>query len=95
MTMIKVKGFKIFRDKKSPFSLRCYHRATGYKINLDAMPLGSVAFFSECEKIAALVEAQKAKAPKAGTLGGLIVAYYRTEHFQIRFPTGRGKIIAR
>jgi hypothetical protein len=81
MTMIKVKGFKIFKDKKPPFKLRCYHRATGYKIDMEIVELGSVAFFVECEKINALTEARKAKEPKAGTLGGLIVAYYRTEHF--------------
>jgi integrase len=81
MTMVKVKGFKIFRDKKPPFKSRCYHRATGHKIDLESVLLGSAAFFAECAKITALVEAQKARAPKAGTLGGLIEAYYRTEHF--------------
>jgi hypothetical protein len=81
MTVIKVKGFKIFRDKKPPFKTRCYHRATGHKIDLETVALGSAAFFAECAKITALVEAQKIKAPTAGTLGGLIMAYYRTEHF--------------
>ena len=81
MTMIKVKGFKIFKDGKPPYRSRCYHRKTGYKIDLETVELGSAAFFAECEKIRALAEALKAKEPKPGTLGGLIVAYYRTEHF--------------
>ncbi len=81
MTMIKVKGFKIFRDKKPPFRTRCYHRATGYKIDLEAIALGSADFFAECEKIRAIAEATKVKDPKPGTLGGLLVAYYKTEHF--------------
>lgn len=81
MSMIRVKGFKIFRDKKPPFKERCYHRATGHKIDLDKAPIGSAAFFAECERIRALAEAVKAKEPKVGTLGGLIATYYRTEHF--------------
>lgn len=80
MSIIRVKGFKIFKDRHG--KPRCYHRATGHKIDLDAAPLGTAEFFAECERIRALAEAMKAKEPKAGTLGGLIAAYYQTEHFR-------------
>lgn len=79
MSRIRVKGFKIFDDRHG--KPRCYHRATGHKIDLDKTPLGSAEFFTECAKITALTEAMEAKAPKAGTLGGLINAYFQTEHF--------------
>ena len=78
MTVIRVKGFKIFKDRLG--KPRCYHRGTGHKIDLAKAPMGSAAFFAECERIRALVDAQKE--PKAGTLGGLIAAYYQTEHFR-------------
>jgi integrase len=79
MSRIRVKGFKIFDDRHG--KTRCYHRATGHKIDLDKAPLGSAEFFTECAKITALAEAMKAQAPKAGTLGGLVNAYFQTEHF--------------
>lgn len=79
MTRIRVKGFKIFDDRHG--KPRCYHRATGHKIDLDTAPLGSAEFFTECAKITALAEAMKAKAPKPGTLGGLFVTYFSEEHF--------------
>lgn len=81
MTMIKVKGFKIFRDKKRPFKERCYHRKTGLKVNLEKAPLGSAAFFAECQKITASYEASRAKEPKPGTLGTLPAFFFRQEHF--------------
>lgn len=80
MTLIRIKGFKIFKDRHG--KPRCYHRATGHKIDLTAAPLGSAAFVAECERIRALAEAMKAKEPKPGTLGGLIATYYATEHFR-------------
>ncbi len=79
MTLIRVKGFKIFRDRHG--KARCYHRATGHKIDLKKMRLGSAEFLAECARIAAIAEAKKAQAPKPGTLGGLVNAYFRTEHF--------------
>ncbi|PJN96079.1 integrase [Amaricoccus sp. HAR-UPW-R2A-40] len=81
MTTIKVKGFKIFRDKKRPFKARCYHRKTGLKIDLEKAPLGSAAFFAECAKIAAVYEACQAKEPRPGTLGALPAFYFRQEHY--------------
>jgi len=79
MSRIRVKGFKIFDDRHG--KARCYHRATGHKIDLDKAPLGSAEFLAECAKITALAEAMKSKAPKPGTLGGLIATYKAEEHF--------------
>ncbi|WP_406736991.1 tyrosine-type recombinase/integrase [Thioclava sp. GXIMD4215] len=81
MTVIRIKGFKIFKDKKPPYKQRCYHRKTNTKIDLDRFPIGTAEFFSECDRIRLISEAAKRAAPKAGTLGGLIETYYRTEHF--------------
>lgn len=81
MTHIKVKGFKIFRDKKPPYSERCYHRKTGHKIDLALAPVGSAAFFAECAKIAALAQAMTATQPRAGTLGALLGSYFSEQHF--------------
>jgi len=39
MTHVRVKGFKIFKDRHG--RMRCYHRATGHKIDLTKAPLGS------------------------------------------------------
>ncbi len=80
MTHIRVKGFKIFDDRHG--KTRCYHRLTGHKIDLDRAPLGSAAFFAECDKIVALAKAMETKEPKAGTLGALIATYFATEHFK-------------
>lgn len=80
MTNIKVRGFKIFKDRHG--KTRCYHRNTGQKIDLQKAPIGSVEFFSECAKISALGEAQKSQIPKPGTLGGLIHAYFLDAHFK-------------
>lgn len=79
MSRIRVKGFKIFDDRFG--KTRCYHRATGHKIDLDKAPMGSAEFFTECAKITALAEAMKAKAPMPGTLGGLFATYFSEEHF--------------
>lgn len=81
MTTIKVKGFKIFRDKKPPYRERCYHRKTGLKIDLEKAPEGSAAFFAEVARIAAAYEAVQAKEPRPGTLGALPAFYFRQEHF--------------
>lgn len=73
MTRIAVKGFKIFRDRKLPFKLRCYHRATGIAIDLAKAPLGSAEFFDECARIAAL--RAKSDEAKPGTLASLVAQY--------------------
>ena len=79
MTYVRVKGFKIFKDRHG--RMRCYHRATAHKIDLTRAPLGSAEFLAQCETIRAITVAQKEKGPRAGTLGGLIKCYFETEHF--------------
>lgn len=80
MMHVRVKGFKIFADRHG--KMRCYHRGTGHKIDLQKNPLGSAEFFAECETIRAIADAQRSKSPKAGTLGGLLKSYFETEHYQ-------------
>lgn len=79
MTYVRVKGFKIFRDRHG--KMRCYHRKTNIKIDLEKAPLGTAEFMAECSKISAAFEAIKQQAPKPGTLGGLISGYFEEEHF--------------
>lgn len=71
MTVIRVKGFQIFKDRHGKW--RCYHRKTRTPVDLEKSPIGSAEFFAECNRIADLV---KATAPKPGTFG-LLVAEYR------------------
>lgn len=87
MSRIRVKGFKIFKDRHG--KMRCYHRTTGHKIDLALAPLGSAEFFAECAKIVAAAEANKSLAPKPGTLGGLVQCYFATEHFANLAPATR------
>jgi hypothetical protein len=70
MTVVRVKGFKIFKDRHG--RKRCYHRKTGEKIDLAKAPMGSAEFLAECARISALATAVT---PKPGTLGMLIEAY--------------------
>jgi integrase len=73
MTVIRVKGFQIFKDRHG--KVRCYHRKTRIPIDLDKAPLGSAEFFAECERIS---NTFKATAPKPGTLGLLIEEYRKS-----------------
>lgn len=84
MTVVRVKGFKIFSDRYG--KLRCYHRQTGRKIDLDQAPIGSARFLAECEAIRATQDANSLRTAKPGTLGGLIQAYFETEHFRNLAP---------
>jgi Phage integrase family len=77
MTRIRVKGFKIFRDRHG--KLRCYHRATGVAVDLTKAPFGSAEFFAACEQIAAKTRPPSAARP--GTLGMLITEYRKHEDF--------------
>ena len=70
MTVIRVKGFQIFRDRHG--RPRCYHRKTGTAIDLTAAPIGSAEFFGECARVATLAHSTE---PKPGTLGLLIHGY--------------------
>ena len=51
MTVVRVKGFKIFKDRHG--RERCYHRKTGEKIDLTKAPMGSAEFLAECARISA------------------------------------------
>jgi hypothetical protein len=84
MTIVRVKGFKIFKDRHG--RLRCYHRKTGEPIDLIKAPIGSAEFMAECARIGAL---SIATAPKPGTLGLLIAAYRGHEAFQALAPRTR------
>ena len=68
---IKLKGFQVFKDRYG--KMRCYHRKTHIKIDLEKMPLGTAAFFAECERIAAIEK--RMEVAKEGTLGALIKRY--------------------
>ena len=81
MTVIRVKGFQIFRDRHGKW--RCYHRKTRTSLNLSRAPIGSAEFLSECARIAAL---SAVISPKAGTLGLLISDYRASPAFQDLAP---------
>jgi integrase len=70
MTIVRVKGFQIFKDRHG--RLRCYHRKTKQPVDLTKAPIGSPEFFAECARISAVSTATE---PKPGTLGMLIAAY--------------------
>lgn len=70
MTVIRVKGFKIFRDRHG--RPRCYHRKSGEKIDLALTPLGTPEFFAEVARIG---HSRDAVEPKPGTLGKVIKLY--------------------
>jgi integrase len=70
LTVIRVKGFKIFSDRHG--KPRCYHRQTKVAVDLGKAPIGSPEFFAECARIAAV---NTNIGPKPGTLGRLISEY--------------------
>lgn len=74
MTRVRVRGFQIFTDRHG--KKRCYHRKTRIPVDLATHPLGSVEFFAECARIAAL--ADRGQTAKPGTLG-LLVQRYRED----------------
>jgi integrase len=88
MTIVRVRGFQIFRDRYGKW--RCYHRATGTAIDLAKAPLGTAEFFTECMRVAELAkeraERAAAIAARAGTLGALIEAYRGSAAFQDLAP---------
>src|SRR6476660_4124091 len=85
MTVVRIKGFKIFKSRHGNKSY-CYHRKTGTPIDLSKAPIGSPEFFSECARISAIATATK---PKPGTLGLLISAYRTHEAFTDLAPRTR------
>jgi integrase len=86
VTIVRVKGFQIFRDRYG--HMRCYHRASGTPIDLVKAPLGSAEFFAKCARIAALAGA-KAAVDAPGTLGLLICNYRGSPAFQDLAPQTR------
>lgn len=76
MTIIRVKGFQIFRDRHG--KMRCYHRKTREAIDLRACPLGSVEFFAKCGRIS---DSQTTLTIKPGSLGHLIELYRKHDFF--------------
>jgi integrase len=76
MTIIRVKGFKIFKDRHG--KQRCYHRKTGVAVDVAKYPFGSAEFLAECSRIAGLLAAA---APRPGTLGLLIQEYRKHPSF--------------
>ena len=55
MTIVRVKGFQVFVDRQG--RLRCYHRKTRTPIDVKTCPIGSEAFFAECQRITARMTA--------------------------------------
>jgi hypothetical protein len=86
MSNIRLRGFQIFKDRHGKW--RCYHRKTRTAVDLDKDPLGSVGFFSDCQRIDALTRARAVK-EKPGTLGMLISEYRTAPSFQDLAPRTR------
>ena len=80
MTVVRVKGFKIYRDCRQ--KMRCYHRKTDEPVDLEKNPIGSAGFFAECARISALAEAKVAEREKSGTLGALVCNYRKSSAFR-------------
>jgi len=78
MASIRVKGFKIFKDRHG--KQRCYHRLTSMSVDLVQHPIGTAGFFAECSRIAAITKA--AGTAKPGTLGLLIHQYKKSPAWQ-------------
>ncbi|KST57478.1 hypothetical protein AO398_08525 [Methylobacterium sp. GXS13] len=76
MTIIRIKGFQIFRDRHG--KMRCYHRKSREAIDLTVAPLGSSEFFAECSRISSV---QMNLTAKPGSLGRLIQLYREHEAF--------------
>jgi integrase len=84
MTIIRVKGFQIFKDRHGKW--RCYHRKTRTAVDLEAAQIGSAEFFAECARIS---ESTKATLPKPGTFGLLVTAYRGSPAFLDLAPRTR------
>jgi integrase len=81
VTIIRVKGFKIFKDRHGHW--RCYHRKTGVAIDLRKTPAGTAGFIAECARIGAL---DQKVTEKPGTLRLLIHDYRALPIFQDLAP---------
>jgi integrase len=88
MPIVRLRGFQIFPDRYG--KMRCYHRATRTKIDLEKAPLGSAAFVAECERIGRIAKARADKgaaiATRPGTLAALIANYKQSDEFRHKAP---------
>jgi integrase len=73
MIVFRAKGFQVFRDKKPPYKLRCYHRSTRISVDLEKFPLGSNELLAEISRIT--LPARKTNDEKPGTLGMLFAKW--------------------
>lgn len=78
MAAIKLRGFKIFKDRHG--KPRAYHRKTGAAVDIAKFPIGSAEFFAECQRIAALSTKSRVEV-RPGTLGLLINKYRASSAF--------------
>jgi len=85
MTIVRVKGFQIFRDRYGQW--RCYHRKTKTRVDLKAAPLGTTEFFAECARIADVRGAKTADKP--GSFWMLVCEYRKTASFMDLAPRTR------
>ncbi|MCC6946998.1 MAG: tyrosine-type recombinase/integrase [Bradyrhizobiaceae bacterium] len=85
MTVIRVKGFQIFRDRHG--KTRCYHRKSRTPVDLHKAPLGSAEFFAECARISQAAVLQLP--PKPGTVGMLLKDYKQDRAFTDLAPRTR------
>jgi integrase len=84
MTIVRVKGFQIFKDRHG--RSRCYHRKSRTPIDLTRCPIGSAEFLAECARIS---QTQVSTTPKPGTLGLLIERYRASPKFLDLAPLTR------
>jgi integrase len=84
VTVVRVKGFQIFKDRYG--RLRCYHRKSRTPIDLTKAPLGSAEFIAQCARIAAIAGASVTVEEKPGTLSLLICDYRKSPTFQDLAP---------
>lgn len=82
---IKIKGFKVFNDRHG--KLRCYHRASGERIDLEKFPFRSAEFLGECGRVTELY--RPTGKPKPGSLGLLIKSYKASPAWQELAPKTR------
>lgn len=85
MTVIRVRGFKIFKDRHG--RMRCYHRKTNTAIDLDKNSIGSAGFMAECSRVTALYMEER---PRAGTWGILASEYKKSPEFMDLADSTRG-----
>jgi integrase len=85
MTVIRIKGFQIFADRRG--KMRCYHRKSRTPVDLIKYPIGSAEFLGECARIAELTKASGP--PRPGTLGRLIKEYRASPSFVDLAPRTR------